>query len=391
MADIPEKIQGPAPAGPGLESLPKPMEKGFFKSGRLERFAPSAFIMPAVLLVLFISILPLILSLYLSLIQLSFVPGGFELKFIGLQNYARVLTGFDQAETLGVVSHNWLAWLFFGILAVAALWLLIRYARGRDATAGRLIRRIIVALIVLAGLWLVIFTLFPDGRLGALVVTLMYVFIDIAVQYALGLTLASLCSQQIPGRRFFRVLFLIPMMITPVGVAYLFLMLTDTVKGPFLPLWNLLGLSNFSWVTVAWGARAAVMIGDTWQWTPFMFIVLLAALESQPVEHLEAAVVDGASSWQIFWNLTVPDILPVSLTLLLIRMIEAFKIVDLPNVLTNGGPGTATESLTLQAYIYWRNLDIGGSAAIAYILLFVVTFVGLTYVNLVRSKAVEHL
>ncbi len=120
-----------------------------------------------------------------------------------------------------------------------------------------------------------------------------------------------------------------------------------------------------------------------------MFIVLLAALESQPIEYLEAAVVDGASRWQIFWTLTIPDILPVSTTLVLIRIIEAFKIVDLPNVLTNGGPGTATESLTLQAYIYWRSLDVGGSAAIAYILLFVVTFFGLTYVNLLRARAVR--
>ena len=71
-------------------------------------------------------------------------------------------------------------------------------------------------------------------------------------------------------------------------------------------------------------------------------------------------------------------------TLILIRMIEAFKIVDLPNVLTNGGPGTATESLTLQAFMTWRALDLGGSAAIAYVLLFVVTFVGMSYVNLVR-------
>jgi multiple sugar transport system permease protein len=165
---------------------------------------------------------------------------------------------------------------------------------------------------------------------------LLYVFVGISVQYVLGLTLAMLCAQHIPGRRFFRVVFLIPMMITPVGVAYLFRMLTDTVKGPFLPIWNALGLSNFSWVAVPWGARAAVMIGDTWQWTPFMFIVLLAAIESQTVEYIEAAVVDGASKWQTFWSLTLPDILPVSLTLVLIRMIEAFKIVDLPNVLTNG-------------------------------------------------------
>jgi multiple sugar transport system permease protein len=128
------------------------------------------------------------------------------------------------------------------------------------------------------------------------------------------------------------------------------------------------------------------MIGDIWQWTPFMFIVLLAALETLPVETVEAAVVDGASRWQIFWSVTFPAILPVSSTLVLIRMIEAFKIVDLPNILTNGGPGTATESLTLHAFMIWRALDVGGSAAVAYMLLFVVTFVAMAYVNLLRPR-----
>jgi multiple sugar transport system permease protein len=166
-------------------------------------------------------------------------------------------------------------------------------------------------------------------------------------------------------------------------------MLTDTSKGPFGPIWQALGLGLYSWVTDPWGARAAVLLGDIWQWTPFTFIVLLAALESLAVEPVEAALVDGANRWQIFWHITVPYILPVSTTLILIRMIEAFKIVDMPNVLTNGGPGTATESLTLHSFIAWRSLDLGGSAAIAYTLLFVVTFVGMSYVNLVRSRVTE--
>src|SRR5207245_7103735 len=120
--------------------------------------------------------------------------------------------------------------------------------------------------------------------------------------------------------------------------------------------------------------------------SPFLLIVLLAALDSQPTEPIEAAVVDGASRWQIFRQITFPALLPVTTTIVLIRMIEAFKIVDLPNILTNGGPGTATESLTLHAYTIWRSLDIGGSAAVAYMLLFVVTFVGITYVNLFRRR-----
>jgi multiple sugar transport system permease protein len=221
------------------------------------------------------------------------------------------------------------------------------------------------------------------------VVTLLYVFIGIAVQYALGLLLAVLTTQRLPARRFFRVVFLLPMMITPVGIAYTFRMMTDTDKGPFQPIWQALGLGMYSWVNDPWGARAAVIISDIWQWTPFMFIVLLAALEGQSVELMEAALVDGANRWQVFWHITLPQILPVSTTLILIRMIEAFKIVDLPNVLTNGGPGTATESMTLHAFIAWRTLDLGGSAAIAYMLLFLVTFLSMSYVNILRRRVVE--
>jgi len=202
----------------------------------------------------------------------------------------------------------------------------------------------------------------------------------------LGLGLAILASLRLPGRRFFRVVFLLPMMITPVGVAYLFQMLTDTGKGPFLPVFQAFGLGNFTWTTDPWLARTAVMIGDIWQWTPFLFIVLLAALEGQDQEVLEAAHVDGASRWQAFRHITIPAILPVSTTVILIRMIEAFKIVDLPNILTNGGPGTATESITLQAFFDWRTQSLGRSAALAYTLLILVTVVATAYVNLVRRR-----
>lgn len=93
----------------------------------------------------------------------------------------------------------------------------------------------------------------PGGRPGTLVVTWIYVFVGIAVQYFLGLGLALLTTQSIPGRRFFRVVYLLPMMITPVGIAYMFRMLTDTDKGPFQPIWQAMGLGLYSWVTDPWG------------------------------------------------------------------------------------------------------------------------------------------
>ena len=133
----------------------------------------------------------------------------------------------------------------------------------------------------------------------------------------------------------------------------------------------------------------AVIIGDAWQWTPFMFIVLLAALEAQDQEVLEAALVDGASRLQSFLHITFPAILPVSTTIILIRLIESFKIIDMPNILTGGGPGTATQSLTLQAYLDWRTLNLGRSAAIAYILLIVVTIVATMYISFVRRRVTE--
>ncbi len=357
---------------------------------RIERAAGNAFIWPAVLVVLFLAIFPLIISLYLSLSRFRFVRGGFEFKFVGLANYRKLLFGSEQSHFLGrMAGLSPLGWLVFAVVMALLAFSLVRYIRRRQYSVGGLIGRLLAVSLVGLLVWLLVWTLIPPGRPGTIVVTLLYVFFGIAVQYILGLGLAMLVTQRIPGRRFFRVVFLLPMMITPVGIAYTFRMLTDTDKGPFQPIWQALGLGLFSWVNNPWGARAAVMISDIWQWTPFMFIVLLAALEGQSVEVIEAALVDGANRWQTFWHITLPQLLPVSTTLILIRMIEAFKIVDLPNVLTNGGPGTATESLTLQAYISWRALDLGGSAAIAYVLLFLVTFIGIAYVNLIRSRVAE--
>src|SRR5579875_3676671 len=372
---MPAHPRGPSHAGTGLE-LPSPLARLRREtSALLDRLAPTAFLGPAVLIVLLFSLFPLVLSLYISLVQLQFVPGGFHLSVVGLRNYLTLLVGSDRQEFLGALARpspaGWA--VLAGELALLLLWL-GRAAQARVGPRGLLGRGAVAVLL---------------GAAGWLVVTLVYVGAGVSVQYLLGLGLALLCAQSLPGRRFFRVVFLLPMMITPVGVAYLFRMLTDTSKGPFYPLWKHLGLSNFSWVNDPWGARIAVLIGDTWQWTPFIFIVLLAALESLPQEPVEAAVVDGASGWQVFRSITLPGILPVSSTVILIRMIEAFKIVDLPNVLTSGGPGTATESLTLHAYVIWRALDVGGSAAIAYLLLLVVTILAVAYVQLVHRRALE--
>jgi len=363
-----------------------------YLASRSERWAGKTFIVPAVLVVLFLSIFPLIVSLYLSFAHMRFFKGQLEINFVGWHNYYKLLFGSGKTHFLGLMrTPSWAGWaallLVVGLLSFA--W--ARYIRSKKIAFGETLWRVLASVVLLSITGLFVNTLGNDGRPGTLTVTLIYVIFGISAQYLLGLGLALLCVQRLPGQRFFRTVFLIPMMITPVGIAYLFRMLTDTGKGPLKPLWQAIGWGSFSWASDPWGARIAVMIGDLWQWAPFMFVVLLASLEGRSKSQLEAAQVDGATPWAMFLHITLPQILPVSATLVLILLIEAFKIVDLPNVMTNGGPGTATESMTLQAYFAWRTLDLGGSSAIAYLLMVVVTLVCLTYFNLVHRKVVDRL
>jgi multiple sugar transport system permease protein len=361
-------------------------------TSRADRLASSIFIMPSVLMVLFLAIFPLIISLYLALSRFKFVKGGFEITFVGLANFRKLFLGSEKTHFMGVLAlPSLVGWMILASVIGLLIYALFRGFIGRRFKTRTLIGNILVFFFITSLIWLIVASIGPNGRPGTLVVTMLYVYVGIFFQYTIGLGLALLTTQQIAGRRFFRVIFLIPMMITPVGVGYMFRMLVDTDKGPFQPIWQAMGLGLFSWVNHPWGARAAVMLSDIWQWTPFMFIVLLAAIEGQSLELLEAARVDGANRWQSFWHITFPQILPVTTTLVLSRMIEAFKIVDLPYILTNGGPGTATESLTLQAFISWRSLDLGTSAAIAYTLLFLVTFIGMSYISLIRRRVTGEL
>ena len=356
----------------------------------LNRNAGNVFILPSVIIVLLLSIFPLIISAYLAMTRLKFVAGGFDITFVGLKNFEKLIDGSEKRHFRGdleaLAPYQWLIVAAVTLLLVYALW---RYLRSADYKVGGLIYRIITFGILSWGVYFIMQNLSPEGRPGTIVVTLIYVFVGLFLQYFIGLGLALLTTQNLPGKRIFRVIFLLPMMITPVGIGYTFRMMTDTSKGPFEPLWAVLGLKDFSWVSDPWGARWAVIITDTWQWTPFVFIILLAAIEGLPNELFEAAHVDGASRWQIFWNITLPQIIPVSATVILIRMIEAFKIIDLPNILTFGGPGTATESLTLHSFFAWRTLDVGGSAAIAYMLMFISLFICITYANLIYQRVVR--
>jgi multiple sugar transport system permease protein len=358
---------------------------------RLDRHSGPIMVLPAVIILLAFAIFPLIVSAYLALSRFSLAAGGFKLKFVGLLNFKKLLFGSQQYHFIGTFgAFGPLQWVLLGVITAALLYLLLRYFRYGRVTILGLIGRLISVSVLMGLAVLTLATFAGSGVPGTLVTTIFYVAVGVTVQFLLGLGLALICAQPIRGRSFFRVVFFIPLMVTPVGVAYAFRMLADMQKGPFAPIVQLLGLQEWSWATEAWSARLMVLVGDTWQWTPFMFIVLLAGVENQPRDQVEAARIDGASNLQIFRDITWPAIAPIAATVVLIRLIEAFKIIDLPNVLTGGGPGLATESMTLHSFIAWRAQDLGSSAAVGYMLLFVSTVVCVSFFNFVVHPTRRH-
>ncbi len=352
-----------------------------------DRHSGRIMVLPAVVILLIFAIFPLIVSAYLSVSRFALAGGSFKLTFIGPYNYTRLLVGVQQYHLIGTLKPIGLGgWIVFGAASLlVAVWFVRTFRTG--FSVGGLIGRLIAIALAEGILLAFVATTLEGGVQGTLLTTLLYVLVGVAAQFGLGLGLAVICAQPIRARNMFRVLFFVPLMVTPVGVAYMFRMLADMQKGPFAPLSSVFGLTTWSWANQAWSARLMVLIGDTWQWTPFMFIILLAAIENQPRDQVEAAHVDGANGWQIFKDITWPAIAPVAATVVLIRLIEAFKIIDLPNVLTAGGPGLATESLTLHSFIAWRTQDLGGSAAVGYILLFVSTVTCVSFFNFVVRPA----
>ena len=349
----------------------------------LDRHSGRLFITPAVVMILVFSIFPLVASLIIAFSRIRLRAGSYQVRWVGLKNFEKQIFGSEQFHFLGTFAPISAAGWILAIGATAGiLWWLYRYASRRFTIVG-FMGRLVTAAFGVGLAFLFASTLFSGKPFGTLGVTLFYVFVGCGIQFAIGLGLAILCTQPIRGRNFFRVVFFVPLMITPIGVGYAFRMIADTTKGPFSPFWQWIGLGEFSWAADAWAARIFIVVGDSWQWIPFIFVVLLAALENVPRDFVEAAEVDGASGWEIFRDVTWPQILPVAATVILIRVIEAFKIVDLPNIMTSGGPGIATESMTLHSLFSWRALDLGQSAAVAYLLLFVTVVVCVSFFNLV--------
>jgi len=212
--------------------------------------------------------------------------------------------------------------------------------------------------------------LFGDPQVKeAIRVTLLFVLIAVPLELVFGFLLAVLFNQHIFGRPVLRAVMILPIFATPLAVGSTFFTIFYEVGGP-------LAWTGIPFLSNPNGALASVILVDIWQWTPFCFLVFLAALQGVPEELYEAARVDGASPWDMLKEVMLPLLIPTIVLVLLLRMAEALKLFDIPFAMTGGGPGVATQPFSLLAFrTGLRFFDLGYASAMAYALLIVVMVV----------------
>jgi multiple sugar transport system permease protein len=214
--------------------------------------------------------------------------------------------------------------------------------------------------------------------------TTFFVVLAVAGEFVCGLTLALLLWRRIPGGGLFRVLFTIPMMVAPVAIGFIFRMIFNEQYGPVDSILRSLHLPNVLWLSSTGTAPYSVVIMDVWQWTPLMFLLLLAGLQSIPEDALEAGRID-ASGFRVIRDIVLPLLAPISVMAVFLRMILAFTIFGEIYLLTGGGPGTATTSTTLFAYYQgFQNFNLSFGSTISLALLIFVTAIGLLYLAVAR-------
>ena len=221
-----------------------------------------------------------------------------------------------------------------------------------------------------------------EGFRDAVARTFLFAGASVILELVIGFGLALLTYRSFRGRRFYFTVFLIPMMIIPVVVGYDFsMLLIDT--GPFnSALSALTGLDiRIRWMSDYRAAQLAVVLADVWQWTPLTFLIFVSGLVALPPDPIRAAQVMGATRWQVFRYVQLPLLKPVIVIAVVVRAMEAFKIFDMPMLLTQGGPGNATETVSI--YL-WRNAWIFNkiSYAAASSLLLLVIFTALIYASI---------
>jgi multiple sugar transport system permease protein len=207
-----------------------------------------------------------------------------------------------------------------------------------------------------------------------LITTFQFVVASVAVEMVLGVALALLFNREMRGRGLLRTLATLPLFATPVAIGYLGITLFYEEGGPVNAFIGALGGAQIPWLSNPFWAKVAIILVDIWQWTPFVFLVTLAGLQGMSQDLTEASEVDGAGWWQNLIYIVLPLLAPLLWLILLLRMIEAFKVFDTVTSMTLGGPGRATEVASRYTYLTMRQFsDYGYAAAQGFLLLLIVS------------------
>lgn len=219
--------------------------------------------------------------------------------------------------------------------------------------------------------------LIGDSRLWeSLLRTVLFTAVALPVELVLGYFLAVLFVEKLPLKPVLISIILLPTIISPIVAGATWRLMFDQRFGPVN---QIIGWLTGSEVKLLWTVNAdlvwpAILIAEVWQWTPFMFLLLYAALSNVDTEQLEAAEIDGASRWMTFRRIVLPAIMPVLFIAVLIRALDLFRLFDVVWTMTQGGPGTATETLSIYAYqMAFREFEISYSAAIAFLVIVLLT------------------
>jgi multiple sugar transport system permease protein len=222
---------------------------------------------------------------------------------------------------------------------------------------------------------------------NALWLTLYFTILATALQVVLGVSLALLLNRPFRGKGFFRSIFLLPMVATPVAIALVWMMMYNPTLGVMNYLVGLLGLGPYKWVSDVRLVIPALAAVDTWEWTPLITLISLAGLATLPQEPYESALIDGATPAQMFWRITLPLLRPTIMVALLFRSIDCLKTFDIIYVMTAGGPGFASETLnvyTFQVGLFY--FHIGYACSLLVILFALVLGVSLVLIKVRRGS-----
>ncbi len=223
-----------------------------------------------------------------------------------------------------------------------------------------------------------------DRFLYAFARTGYFTLLGVAVQIPFGLGIALLLHQDFPGRSIVRTLLLLPMVAAPVAMALVWVMMLDPGIGVIRYVLSSVGIPRVAWLSDPHTVLPTLVAVDSWEWIPLVALMCLAGLTALPTEPFEAALLDGTSPWQRFWHLVLPMLRPTLVIVLIFRVIDLLKVVDIIYVMTRGGPGFSSETLNVYDFLvglfYYR---VGYGSAVAVVLFAVV--VGVTLL-LMRAR-----